>query len=232
MSGRVIDAAGFEAVYRDNIDPWNYAASPFEAFKRKVLLRACGIPPFGRALELACGTGATSRALAPRCLRLIALDSSPTAIAEARRREVPLGVAYEVGLLPADMPRGPFDLIVASEILYYLSRPDLVRTLARIEAALAPGGRVVVLHHVGDFADAAVRPRLAQALAVARFRRRMIPSFHLDAGRFQAVAFVRPVYEAPSSAGRSPPGDPGTQLSTAAGKPATGRRNSLPLRAS
>ena len=49
------------------------------------------------------------------------------------------------------------------------------------------------MHHVVDFADAAVRPRLAQALAVAHFRRRMVPAFHLDADRFQAVAFVRPV---------------------------------------
>jgi SAM-dependent methyltransferase len=198
MSGRVIDPAGFEAKYRENIDPWNYAASPFEAFKRRVLLRACGTPPFGRALELACGTGATSRALAPRCLRLVAQDSSPTAIAEALRRGGPPGLAYEVGLLPADMPRGPFDLIVASGILYYLSRPDLARTLDRIEAALAPGGRVVVLHHVVDFADAAVRPRLAQALAVARFGRWMVPAFHLDAGRFQAAAYVRPT---PASVG-------------------------------
>jgi len=49
------------------------------------------------------------------------------------------------------------------------------------------------VHHVVDFAEPAVRPRLARALAVARFRRRMVPTFHLDADRFQAVAFIRPV---------------------------------------
>ena len=192
MPGRVIDVAGFEAKYREDIDPWNYAASPFEAFKRHVLLRACGYRPFGRGLELACGTGATSRALAPRCLRLTAQDSSPTAIAAARRAGPRPGLTYDLGVLPRQMPRGPFDLIVASEIFYYLSRADLSRTLARIEAALAPGGRVVVLHHRLDFPDAAVRPRTAQALAVAGLRRRMVPVFHVEAGRFQSVAFVKP----------------------------------------
>lgn len=189
---RVIDAAGFEALYQDNIDPWNYAASPFEAFKRGVLLHACGPGPFGRVLELACGTGATSRALAPRCLRLTALDSSATAIAEARRASgADPRIAYRFGLLPRDMPRGPFDLIVASEILYYLPPGDLRRMVARMEDSLAPGGRIVILHHLTDFDDAATRPRRAQAFARAMFRRRMRQVFLRDAGRFQAAVFAR-----------------------------------------
>jgi SAM-dependent methyltransferase len=190
---QVIDAAGFEAMYQHDIDPWNYAASPFEAYKRGVLLRACGPGPFGRALELACGTGATSRALASRCLRLTALDSSATAIAEARRAAGEGSrVAYRRGLLPRDMPRGPFDLIVASEILYYLRPEDLRRLLCRMEDSLAPGGRIVLLHHLIDFDDAATRPRRAQALAAAAFRRAGLrPAFRRDAGRFQAAAFVK-----------------------------------------
>ena len=34
-----IDVAGFERKFRENIDPWNYASSPFERFKRRVLIR-------------------------------------------------------------------------------------------------------------------------------------------------------------------------------------------------
>ena len=193
MQRRVIDAAGFEAKYRENIDPWNYASSPFEAYKRRVLLHACGPGPFGRALELACGSGATSRALAPRCLRLIAQDSSATAIAEARRLSggTPGDPVYQTGLLPWDMPRGPFDLIVASEILYYLSPEDLKRTVARMTAALAPAGRLVVLHHVIDFDDAPIRPRRAQDFALKAFGSRMALRLLENRGRFQVAAFVR-----------------------------------------
>ena len=89
------------------------------------------------------------------------------------------------------MPRGPFDLIVASGILYYLQPNDLRTLIRQIYGALAPGGRVVVLHHLKDFSDAAVRPRVAQHTAVAAFRRRMPQAFVLDAGRFQVAALVK-----------------------------------------
>ena len=192
MQRAVIDAAGFEAMFRDNIDPWDYSGSRFEAWKRGVLLHACGSRPRGRGLELACAIGETTRLLAPRCLRLLAVDSSATALAEAARRTASQrNVHLEHRLLPEEMPRGPFDLIVASEILYYLRPNDLRCLIERLYRALAPGGRVVVLHHLRDFGDAAVRPRLAQAAAVAAFRRRMTMVRLVNGGRFQAVAFVK-----------------------------------------
>ena len=57
MQRAIIDAEGFEAKFRENIDPWNYVGSSFEAHKRAVLLRACGIRHYGRGLELACAIG-------------------------------------------------------------------------------------------------------------------------------------------------------------------------------
>ena len=83
---KAIDVAGFERKFRENIDPWDYTNSQFEHFKRDVLLRACGHGKHGRALELGCAIGETTRSLAPLCLRLVALDGSTTAIAEAKRR--------------------------------------------------------------------------------------------------------------------------------------------------
>lgn len=192
MRRRVIDPAGFEARFRETIDPWDYATSPFEAWKRSVLLHACGPGPFGRALELACAIGETTRVLAPRCLRLDAVDSSQTAVVEAARRTRGLpNVRLSVALLPEEMPRGPFDLIVASEILYYLPERPFRRLLERVEAALAPGGRVVLLHHLRPFDDAAILPRRAQALAIAALGRRLRFVRLANAGRFQAAALCR-----------------------------------------
>jgi SAM-dependent methyltransferase len=192
MRRLIIDPAGFEAKFQENIDPWNYAASPFEAYKRAVLLHACGSRVHGRGLELACAIGETTRMLSPRCLRLLAVDSSATALKEAARRtkehsNVTLGQA----LLPRQMPRGPFDLIVASEILYYLRPNDLRILIDRLDWALAPGGRLVILHHLKDFGDAAVRPRLAQQYAVAALRHRMPLRRLINAGRFQVAALVK-----------------------------------------
>lgn len=201
MPRTVIDAAGFEAMFRADIDPWNYAASPFEAHKRGLLLRACGPRIRGRGLELACAIGETTRRLAPRCLRLLAVDSSPTAVDEAARRtRGQRNVTLRRALLPRQMPRGPFDLIVVSEILYYL-RPNDLRTLVpRLRAALAPGGRLVILHHLRDFDDAAVRPRQAQERTVATLRRHMRLVSLTDVGRFQVAALERP---APTLRGRT-----------------------------
>jgi SAM-dependent methyltransferase len=195
MPNGVIDPAGFEAKYQDNIDPWNYRTSPFEAWKRRLLLHACGNRTFGRGLELACGTGEISRALAPKCLHLVAQDSSRTAITAARAHGArdPHRIDYRVGVLPDDMPRGPFDLIVASEILYYLRPKDMRGTLSRMISGTAPGGRIVLLHHLLPFGDAAILPRRAQACAVASLHRRMKLVSLTNAGRFQVAAFVSPL---------------------------------------
>ncbi|WP_245453255.1 SAM-dependent methyltransferase [Aquibium carbonis] len=192
MRARVIQAAGFEAKFRQEIDPWNYTRSPFEAHKRGILLRAAGDRNYGRGFELACAIGETTKRLAPRCLRLTAQDASPTALREAKRR---IGsndrVLLAAGVLPADMPSGPFDLIVASEILYYLHPNDLRRLLGQMLRATARGGRIVSLHHLRNFDDAAILPRLAQKAARDHFRRHMRLVYRHDEFRFQCVAFAK-----------------------------------------
>jgi SAM-dependent methyltransferase len=187
-----IDAEGFERRFRYNIDPWNYTTSPFEAFKRRVLLRACGCRTYGRGLELACAIGETTRYLAPRCLRLVAVDASLTALDEARRRTGGMrGVSLRQALLPQQTPRGPFDLIVASEIAYYLRQYAMNDLLRRLSKALAPGGRMVFLHHLCPFDDAAQPP----ALAHGRIRSALKQSMHLvfaeRHARYEALAFQR-----------------------------------------
>ena len=192
MQRKIIDADGFDAKFRENIDPWNYVASPFEAYKRAILRRSCGSRSYGRGLELACAIGVTTRMLGPRCLRLLAIDSSATALKDAARRTADYpNVTLRQALLPHQMPRGPFDLIVVSEILYYLRPNDLRLLISRLDKTLAPGGKVVILHHLKDFNDAAVRPRFAQASAVAALRRHMTLTSLVNAGRFQAAALTK-----------------------------------------
>lgn len=193
MLKAVIDADGFEAKFRSDIDPWNYEASAFEAHKRGVLLRACGARAYGRGLEIACAIGVTTRHLAPRCRRLLATDASPTALGEAARRNADLrNVTFAEARLPEDAPRGTFDLIVASEILYYLPRRGARAVVDAMAAAVAPGGRIVVLHHVRDFEDAAQRPRAAQDDACARLGRSMRRVFDYREPLFHAAAFEKP----------------------------------------
>ncbi|NGP18407.1 class I SAM-dependent methyltransferase [Devosia aurantiaca] len=193
MSKRPIDIHGFEAKFRDNSDPWNYEASAFEAYKRGVLRRACGSRLYGRGLELACANGETTKMLANFCLKLLAVDGSKTAAQTARDRTRHLSnVEVLQALLPQDMPRGPFDLIVISELLYYLKRHDLDETLRLCADALAPGGRIVCLHHVIPFDDVSVPPRMAQDRANTYLGRRFRKLIDAPHGRFKVSAFQRP----------------------------------------
>lgn len=187
-----IDPAGFEAKFQADIDPWNYRASRFEAAKQRVLLRCCGDRCFGRALELACAIGVTSSALAPRCLRLLAVDSSPTAIEHARSRRQTPRLTFQAAELPAAMPRGPFDLIVMSELAYYLAPQALRRLMHAIGRALAPGGRLVVLHHLTPFGDAAQLPALAQCRAAAWTGLSLRRAMTIRTGRYEAISALRP----------------------------------------
>jgi hypothetical protein len=44
------------------------------------------------------------------------------------------------------LPKGPADLVVFSEILYYLDEDDLHDTVDRTAAAVRPGGHVLAVH--------------------------------------------------------------------------------------
>ena len=190
---RAIDIAGFELKFQHNIDPWNYTASRFEHFKRDVLLRACGCRTYGRGLELACAIGETTRYLAHRCIRLLAVDSSRTALCEAERRlRHCRHVTLRQARLPDQTPHGPFDLIVASEIVYYIAPHHLYDLLRKLDLALASGGRIVVLDHCRPFGDAAQLPALAHRRVRQQLQKSMPIVFHERQSRFDVVAFEKP----------------------------------------
>jgi SAM-dependent methyltransferase len=189
---RAIDVAGFEKKFRVDIDPWDYAHSRFELFKRGVLLQACGPSRHGRVLELGCAIGETSRRLLRLALRLLAVDASPTALREAARRTAcSRRIRFKRAILPGQMPRGPFDLIVVSELIYYL-RPHYLNPLAdRIYAALAPGGMTVILNHRRPFDDAAIMPALAHRRMRRRLARRMAVLRDVSHRHFDVTVLLR-----------------------------------------
>ena len=85
--------------------------------------------------------------LAPWCDELLAVDASEKAVELARERLAEHGhVRVERRTLPEEMPEGVFDLIVASEVLYYLPREVALEALRRFEGILAPGGVLVAVH--------------------------------------------------------------------------------------
>jgi SAM-dependent methyltransferase len=107
---------------------------------------------YANVLEIGCSIGVLTSQLAERCLSLTALDPSAEALAAARGR-VPSHVTLLEGSVPGDWPDGRWDLVVLSEVGYYLSSPDLDRLLDLIERDLVPGGAVLACHWRHPVAD-------------------------------------------------------------------------------
>jgi SAM-dependent methyltransferase len=142
-----LDDAGFEARYRADPDPWRYETSSYERDKYQATLGACGPGTFDSAVELGGSIGVFSALLAPRCLRLTTVDCSPTAVGQARARLAHhVNARAIVGRIPQELPVGRVDLIVASEVLYYLTGDELDATIGWACSALKPGGRLVCVH--------------------------------------------------------------------------------------
>lgn len=139
--------ADFEARYAAQGDPWGYTESEYERRKYAATLKACGPGPFACGLELGGSIGVFTAQLAPRCRRLVTVDAAPTAVTAARER---LADAEQVevilGVVPDAIPVARYDLVVASEILYYLDARELEATLRTLAASTAAGARLVAVH--------------------------------------------------------------------------------------
>jgi trans-aconitate methyltransferase len=139
--------ADFEARYRDDPDPWSYTTSAYERDKYEATLAACGPAGLGDAIELGSSIGVFSALLAPRCRSLVTVDSAPTAVAQARCRLAGReSVTTVLGTIPEAIPRRGYDLVVASEVLYYLDDPQLDEALAVLRECTLPGARWVAVH--------------------------------------------------------------------------------------
>jgi SAM-dependent methyltransferase len=77
----------------------------------------------------------------------VAVDVSRRAL-EVARRDTPDGTAWVEGEAPEvlDEVDGPLDLVVLSEVGYFLRPVELWLTLGRLLERLAPGGELVLVH--------------------------------------------------------------------------------------
>ncbi len=128
-------------------DPWNYG-SAYEQEKYALQLELLPDRPIECALELACAEGRFTEKLAAHVQRLIATDISTTALARAadRCRSIAHIDFRQLDLTGDELPQG-LDLIVCSEVLYFLEdEAELRRVAERMTAALKPGGHIVAAH--------------------------------------------------------------------------------------
>jgi predicted TPR repeat methyltransferase len=144
-----LDRKYFEKLYEQSSDPWGFATSPYERrkYERTLdVLQDCQ-RGYRNVLEVGCSIGVFTGMLAPLCDELCAVDVSEKAVAAARKRLADFPhVRVEQRRLPEETPEGPFDLIVASEVLYYWPKEVMLVALRRLEEILASGGALLAVH--------------------------------------------------------------------------------------
>ncbi len=139
----------FDDMYRE-ADPWGYESSWYEQRKYAMTLAALRCERYERAFEPGCSIGVLTAQLAMRCGHLVAADFHDGALDRARAR---VAGADHVELarleVPREWPSGRFDLIVLSEVAYYLDLASHRVLMDHVHESLEEGGDLVLVHWRG-----------------------------------------------------------------------------------
>lgn len=150
---------------------FGHAANGYQRFRHQALVEALQAHTRdlsrGVLVDLGCATGELT-ALIGRSLgfeRVIGVDFVPEVLAAGRTRFP--DIEFREGALPAtDFPDSSVDLVIASEVLYYLTPEARQRAVAEIARILRPNGRLLFTAALGE---AYFSPSEARALLAERF---------------------------------------------------------------
>ncbi len=176
------------------------AACAWDELRARVYGRTFGteallalLPRTWTALDLGCGTGALTAALAPRVRRVVGVDRSAAMLQAARKRTAGFANVelHESDLADLPLAAGSADAALLVLVLAYL--PDAAPVLAEARRVLRTDGRLVVVDAVRH-QDEELRRRMGQ----------VEPGFEPEelAGRLRAAGF-------PEATARALPPEPG-----------------------
>ncbi|MCK9923913.1 class I SAM-dependent methyltransferase [Frankia sp. AgPm24] len=116
------------------------------------MVRPAGSIPSGTVLDLGCGTGGDAIWPAGQGWQVDAVDISPTALARGAAAAQALGLGERIRWsshnLDTDVPAGSWDLVTTA-YLHSPVRLDREQILRQAAAAVAAGGTLIIVGHLG-----------------------------------------------------------------------------------
>jgi SAM-dependent methyltransferase len=157
MTNRLPDSY-FDTLYAESQDPWQLADRWYERRKFAITMAMLPAARYRHAFEPGCSVGVLTEHLTARCEKVTAIDVAAGALKAADARLRSSGLREKVTLAQSSIdspwPDGQFDLVVLSEVGYYLTAATLRAVLDRECQRLATGATVVTAHwrhHVADY---------------------------------------------------------------------------------
>jgi hypothetical protein len=140
----------FDAMYARSRDPWQLAGRWYDQRKYAITMAMLPRPRYRHAYEPGCSVGVLTELLTARCDHITATDVAATALETTAERLQQGGRSEQVTLdrrsLDSGWPSDDFDLVVLSEVAYYLDGESLRAVLDRECPRLATGATVLAAH--------------------------------------------------------------------------------------
>jgi SAM-dependent methyltransferase len=159
----------FEGLWQRG-DHWELESSAFEQTKYTRMLALLDGGHYSRVLELGCGAGTLTRHLASRADYVLALDIASGAINRAQALWTgPATVDFRQANIMEYNPHagGPWDLVVLSDIMYYLgwlySFFDINWFASQLFTATRVGGYCLYANAMGSFGDMLLLPCITRS---------------------------------------------------------------------
>ena len=170
MSARLSDAY-FDRLYAGADDPWQLSTRWYEQRKYAITLALLPDRRYRHAFEPGCSIGTLTELLVQHCDHITAVDVAAAALRCSDSRLRKAGCRNRVTLAQSSLdeawPPGPFDLLVLSEVAYYLEADLLAALLRREITRLQPGAAVVAAHWRHPVADYPLSGDAANAVIAA-----------------------------------------------------------------
>ena len=140
----------FADIYEATSDPWRLGERWYEERKYAITVAMLPSQRYLHAFEAGCSVGVLTEKLTERCDHVTSIDVADLALRATGDRLQSCGRLDRATLRRASLddawPAGPFDLVVLSEVAYYLHAETLREVLDRECSRLADGATVIAAH--------------------------------------------------------------------------------------